>query len=308
MTIAIAASGSRAGQAVCDALLGAELLGRGAIGGFAVLAMLDDDGQLHQCSSQRGGVSTLDVPGAWLAARVAAAISSGPDRPEPLVQFLPGAARVGLVTGHRLPNRPGRDGGALNKAVLSLLARGIEPKTAVESVLADNPEADAGLIAINGRGEVGWGNSERVARRTDLGQFERQDGSSHIAILHNAIHAREPLAAQVGALAWAQLADRPGSVGWVRLTEAVPRRRAAQDRLHIDASGRITAIDCADPFVPEGPLRMTVVHLDCAVWQHGACVGRALTELFADVGDDLARPWGNAIHHTLLVRTNHVAS
>lgn len=308
MTIAIAASGRRAGQTVCDALLGAELLGRGAIGGFAVIAMLDEDGQLHQCTSQRGGVSSLDVPAPWLSARIAAAISSGPDRPEPLIQFLPGVTGVGLVTGHRLPNRPGRDGRVLNTAVLSLLARGIEPETAVRSVLADNPEADAGLIAINGRGELGWGNSERVARRTDLGQFERHDGSSRIAILHNAIHAREPLAAQVGALAWAQLTDRPGPLGWIRLTDAVPRRLAEQDRLHIDADGRITAIDCADPFVPEGPLRTTVVHLGCAVWKHGTCVGRAITELFADVSGELARPWGDAIHHTLLMRKNHVAS
>src|SRR6218665_1545674 len=119
MTIAIAASGSRAGAAVRDAVLGAELLGRGAIGGFAVLALLSGDGQLHHCMTQRGGASCLDMPDpslpppgmpqrggascrdmpdAWLAAPTAAAISSGPDRPEPLVQFLPGAAGIGLVT------------------------------------------------------------------------------------------------------------------------------------------------------------------------------------------------------------------
>src|SRR6218665_3141534 len=101
MTIAIAASGSRAGAAVRDAVLGAELLGRGAIGGFAVLALLSGDGQLHHCMTQRGGASCLDMPDAWLPAPTAAAISSGPDRPEPLVQFLPGAARIGLGTGPR---------------------------------------------------------------------------------------------------------------------------------------------------------------------------------------------------------------
>lgn len=191
-------------------------------------------------------------------------------------------------------------------AVLAMLAQGVEPKAAVESVLADNPEADAGLIAINDLGNFGWGNSERVARRTDLGQFECHDGSAHVAILHNAIHAREPLAAQVGALAWAQLTGRPGPLKWVRLTEAVPRRLAAKDSLHIDASGRITAIDCADPFVPQDPLRTTVVHLGCAVWQQGVWVGEAVTELVADAGDCLAKPFGGAIDHTLLIRTKHV--
>src|SRR6218665_3660962 len=111
MTIAIAASGSRAGAAVRHAVLGAELLGRGAIGGFAVLALLSGAGQLHHCMTQRGGASCLAMPDSGLAAPTAAAIPGGPGRPEPLVQFLPGAAGIGLVAGHR-PAGPPRRGGA----------------------------------------------------------------------------------------------------------------------------------------------------------------------------------------------------
>src|SRR5690606_41564886 len=116
MTIGIAASGPRAGAAVRAAVLGAELLGRGAIGGFAVFAVLDGQGRYRHCETQRGGIGALDIPPAWLEARAAAVISSGPDRPEPLVQFLPGASGLGLVTGHRLPDRPGAVGVALNQA------------------------------------------------------------------------------------------------------------------------------------------------------------------------------------------------
>ena len=308
MTIAIAASGARAGAAVRDALLGAELLGRGAIGGFAVLAILDEDGRLQHRVTQRDGVCGLEVPEAWMAARIAAVISSGPDRPEPLIQFLPGSVGVGLVTGHRLPNRAGLDGRALNAAVLAMLDKGVEPKAAVESVLAANPEADAGLIAINAQGALGWGNTARVGRRTDLGQFTHDDGSSRVAILHNAIFSSEPLAPQVGALAWARLKGLPGSIDWIRMAAAVPFRFADRDRLHVDAAGRITAIDNADPYRPEAPRRTTVVHLGGEIWRQGVCAGHVITELVADVVDGIAMPCEGATSNTLLMRLNHVAS
>ena len=43
----VAAAGAQAGAAVFDAVLGAELLGRGAIGGFVVFAVLDEQGRLQ---------------------------------------------------------------------------------------------------------------------------------------------------------------------------------------------------------------------------------------------------------------------
>src|SRR3546814_1161836 len=64
------------------------------------------------------------------------------------MQFTPAEAAVGMVTGHRLPNTPGVDGRPLNLAVLARLQQGETPRQAVEEVLAANPEADAGLIAL----------------------------------------------------------------------------------------------------------------------------------------------------------------
>src|SRR6218665_882116 len=111
--------------------------------------------------------------------------SGGGGGQECFVKFLGGGAGIGLVTGHRHPSRPGRDGAALNAAVLALLGQGAAPQPAVASVLAANAEADAGLIAIDAQGVLGWGNSERVLRRSDLGQFQRDDGAARVAILHN---------------------------------------------------------------------------------------------------------------------------
>ena len=47
MTIGVAASGPQAGAAVRAAALAAELMGHGAIGGFAVFAVMDDDGRVR---------------------------------------------------------------------------------------------------------------------------------------------------------------------------------------------------------------------------------------------------------------------
>src|SRR6218665_49573 len=164
------------------------------------------------------------------------------------------------------------------------------------------------LIAIDAEGVLGWGNSERVLRRSDLGQFQRDDGSARVAILHNSIFSCAPLAEQVGALAWAQLTGLAGPIGWVRLAAAVPRRIAHRDRVHIDPSGAITAIDSANPYVSTNLHRTTVAYLGSEVWRHGVCVGRVMTELVADVADGMVMPFGDAAHDAFLMRTDHVAS
>src|SRR6218665_257884 len=202
----------------------------------------------------------------------------------------------------------GGEGGGLNGGVLALLGQGAAPQPAVASVLAANAEADAGLIAIDAQGVLGWGNSERVLRRSDLGQFQRDDGAARVAILHNSIFSCAPLAEQVGALAWAQLTGLAGPIGWVRLAAAVPRRIAHRDRVHIDPSDAITAIDSANPYVPTNLHRATVAYLGSEVWRHGVCVGRVMTELVADVADGMVMPFGDAAHDAFLMRTDHLPS
>jgi hypothetical protein len=307
MTIGIAASGQHAGAAVRAAVIGAELLGRGAIGGFAVFAVLDENGELRHCVTQRGGIGQLAIPPAWLAARVAAVISSGPDRPEPLIQFLPGASGIGLVTGHRLPNRPGQDGTPLNRAVLALLAAGRAPQQAVDSVLAAHPESDAGLIAIGADGELAMGNSARVQRRDDLGSYQGQRASCRLAMLHNSIYARVPLADDLAQLAWAHLSGQPAALRLLTLAAPVALRAAERDRVTIDAHGNIVALETADPNLPAIQRRSTVVYLNTEVWQDGRAVGRIATELYADLTGGKVLPGADPVQNMLAMRVNHVA-
>ena len=310
MTIGVAASGPRAGAAVREAVLGAELLGRGAIGGFAVFAVLDARGDLQYCETQRGGIGQLAIPPAWLDARTAAIISSGPDRPEPLIQFLAGASQLGLVTGHRLPNRAGEDGIPLNTAVLDRLALGQSAQQAVDAVLANHPEVDAGLIAITANGELGWGNSARVARRSDQGTAGRDDAIGRVRLLHNSIYAESSsqLSDTLAYIAWAQIQGRLGPWRFLRLNQAVAVRAGPGDRVQVDEMGNIVSLESADPHVPRLNRRATAVYLGTEVWCGDRRMGRVATELYATLTDGTATPLDGVAQQTLLMRADHVTA
>jgi hypothetical protein len=158
MTIGIAAWGPDAGHAVFAALTAAEKVGRGSIGGFAVFVAITGDGRVIRAETQRGGTATLFLNGETTgtnppdeagAAPLAALMSSGPDRPEPLAQFVVADGRAGLVTGHRLPNAAAVSGRPLNAEILELMRTGSAPADAVRQVLEANPHADAGVIAAS---------------------------------------------------------------------------------------------------------------------------------------------------------------
>ncbi len=285
MTIGVAASGPNAGAAVRSAALAAELLGYGAIGGFAVFAVLDEDARVHHATVQRGGVTALDLPPAWLRASHAALIESGPDRPEPLVQFLPGADGVGLVTGHRLPNRPGAGGVPLNQAVLRRLAAGQAPADAVAGVLQAHPEIDAGLIALSADGRLAWGNTARVDRRPDRGQAARDNGACRLAVLHNAIFPCPPLAQAMADLAWQDLTGQAGAYRALSLRAPVAIQAAGRDRILVDARQRVIGIEQADPSFPTARRRANAVYLGSEVWQDGRHIGHTVSELVVDMAD-----------------------
>lgn len=309
MTIGVAAHGPRAGAAVRAAVLAAELLGRGAIGGFGVFAILDSGGEPQYRVAQNGGITALALPDEWLDARFAAVISSGPNRPEPLVQFLPGKKGVGLVTGHRLPNLPGLDGVPLNQAALAGMAAGKAPQQAVDAVLAANPEADAGLIALDARGRLGWGNTARVARRADRGEAHRASGDARFAVLHNSIHAQSALPDDIADLAWSQLTGQPASLRFLYLREPVPIRAADHDRVHVTAEGVVTAIDSANPELVHSRRLGTAVYLGSEVWLDGRRAGHAATELVAEMADGKAgRPAGAPVIPIVMKEGTHVAS
>ncbi|MFJ1301926.1 DUF6963 family protein [Pseudomonadota bacterium AL_CKDN230030165-1A_HGKHYDSX7] len=307
MTIGVAAAGHLAGAAVYDTVLAAELLGRGAIGGFAVFAVLLPDGRLEYRTTQREGITSLALPPAWREAELAAVISSGPDRPEPLTQFVAGEAGAGLVTGHRLPHLTGGDGVPLNRSVLQRMAHGDVPQAAVDAVLGAHAEWDVGLVALDVRGNIGLANSARVARRDDLGHFIRQSNGTSVALLHNSIYARGALAEQLGEVAWSTLTGVPSVLRFVTLARPTPLATATRDRVDIDALGCITGIATANARLARLDRRCTVIYLGTEVWCEGEMVGRATTELYVEARNGVVQPASLAANNMFMMRSAHVA-
>ncbi len=273
-----------------------------------MFAVLDEAGRLDYRVTQRGGIGALALPDAWMTAQTAAVISSGPDRPEPLTQFLAGAAGVGLVTGHRIPNSLGDDGVALNQAVLELIASGEAPQSAVDQVLAANAELDAGLIAIGADGRLGWGDSARVRRRGDRGSFQRDDGTCRLALAHNSIFSSQPLAEALGEFAWAALHGVEGRLRALRLNAAVPVRLGSRDAVHIDSQGRVELIDSANPELSQARRRGTAIYLGSQVLYHGRPIGRVETELVAELAEGIATPLPGSVPSTLLMSVADVVT
>jgi len=94
MTIGIVAHGPRAGLAIVRALRAIEAVGRGAIGGFVSFVSIASDGSVERAETQRGGTIGLFPNGetegsaaSLMEAPTAGLMSSGPDRPEPLIPF-----------------------------------------------------------------------------------------------------------------------------------------------------------------------------------------------------------------------------
>lgn len=294
MTIGILAVGPNAGLAVFQSLAAAEKVASGAIGGFAAFAAIVAEGDLVRAETQRGGTTTLFTEGertgvgpppAIAAARLAAVMSSGPDRPAPLSQFVAGEAGVGLVTGHRLPNAAGRGGRAVNLQVLANLAGGMSAREAVERAIAENQEADAGIIACDLAGGVHALNSRRVAARPDLGHARRTDRSGAVVeVLHNAIRPVASLASLVCDIAMNVMvpADRP--VGSVVVRAGTPIRAGDANRV-VMAAGEVQAVETTDPTVLAGRCNCAAVYLGAEVVDDGHLLGFTIMEPNAVVAD-----------------------
>lgn len=286
MTIGIGATGPNAGLAVFRALAAAEAVGIGAIGGFAVFAVLTADGRVLRAQTQRGGTRTLFTecettgtapPQEIASAPYAALMSSGPDRPAPLTQFL-AASEAGLVTGHRLPNMPGPDGRPVNEAVLAGLARRMSAEQALVRVLNADPEVDAGMIALGpGRG-LAARNSRLVAARPDLGSATLLAGDVAVAVLHNAIRPAAELAPLVAAVALGVLAPPHKVAGHVVVHAGTPVALAQSHRVTLGPNGVATLVETTDARIVNGRHACAAIYLGATVVHDGIPLGRTVME------------------------------
>ena len=296
MTIGIAAAGRRAGRAAFEALRAVEKVSRGAIGGFVSFVAISSEGTLLRAETQRGGTATLftsgestgiEPPLAFAEAPFAALMSSGPDRPEPLAQFTPGNPEVGLVTGHRLPNMPGVDGVPLNQAVLQRLCGGCSPAQAIDAELSRNPQADAGLIAVDIQGRIQLANSAFVAKRPDLGSalLEDREIGATVGVLHNAIHPHGGLATLAASVALDQIAPLDHCDFEVELASGLLLELGEENCIHLDSELRVERLTVTEKcwFAPKW--HGAAISFAAAVRRDGLLVGSATSEPYCTAMD-----------------------
>ena len=268
VTIGIAAFGERAGLAVLEGLRAAEAVGRGALHGFVSLVAIGTDGRLFRADIQDGGSAALlagsrlagsrlagsRLAGSSLADEIvnatrAGLMSSGPNRPEPLSQFTPADPAIGLVTGHRFPNAPGTGGRPLNLEILELLRQGYEPAAALSQVIAANPQADAGFIALSGSGRLHAGNTPYLSGFGDAGQAVgyAPDGTAGVAVLHNAIRPHRALAGLVVEVALAVMHREPGTEAAILMKAGLPLIVGGDNAIEVDDACEARWITIRDP-------------------------------------------------------------
>jgi len=296
VTIGIGAFGPKAGLAVHQALRAAERVGRGAIGGFASYAAITADGRLMRAETQRGGSSTLFTDGETTGveppeevanAIAAGVISSGPDRPAPLTQFLPADGAAGLVTGHRLPNAKGAGGQPINEEILALLRSGRTAREAVDAVLDRNANSDTGIIAVDRSGQVYSRNAARVLRRPDLGHARREHASPKavVEVLHNAIRPYPAAAALAADVALATMVGEPKEVGRVTVSAGCPVALGPEDAVVVDDDLNATKIVTTDPLLVSGRQVCAAIYLHSKVVKGGRVIGRTMFEPITTVVD-----------------------
>lgn len=286
MTIGIACVGPNAGRAVFDALALVERIGRGAIRGFVAYAAVAE-GEVHRRSTQRGGTSTLFTDGERVGlpppdvvagARVAALMSSGPDRPEPLSQFVAAEPGGALVTGHRLPNAPASGGEPLNLEVLRRMQGHESADAAVQRIMAENQDADAGVIAVDRAGAVALANAPRVQVRPDQGSGYRELDRARVAVLHNAIWPRAVIAELAIEAALDTMLGLYAPTGHIRVSAGTPLTHGQVDAVEVDADGRALRIVTRDSRLFAGQWNCAAIYLGSEVRAGSTLLGHTTGE------------------------------
>ena len=247
MTIGIAAFGPKAGAGIIAGLGAVEKIGRGAIGGFVSLVVLTDDGRLLRASVQVGGSEALfpeDLPPEIAQTQCAGLISSGPNRPEPLSQFITAKIGVGIVTGHRMPHTEGKDKIALNSMVLAEMEAGRYPQTAIDYVLNLYPNADAGFLAVSVNGRMGIGNCKSVLARGDKGMaiLNVKSRTAKIATIHNAIQPHSLISTLSNQVGKDKMCHQGGPEQWITIKSGITVKSGTTAQVHVDSSRMVKNI------------------------------------------------------------------
>lgn len=287
MTIAIGAMGKNAGLAVWKALNSVEMVTSGSIGGFATFTIIDQNGKVKYYYTQRGGSRTLFTSGDSVIdyppqevvnAPIAGVISSGPDRMEPLSAFLVAEDNLGLVTGHRIPQAIGTSGQPVNIEVLKLMRNGVPANLAVEKVMEQNPNVDAGLIAIDVKGSSGIKNSIKVEQRPDAEKAIAEKDDTKVMVLNNEIYPVKITADLAAAIAMEVMIGARKPDMQISINTGLKVQYGIHDKIVIDENNNALEVFTTDSTILDGKVTCVVPYLGSLVVKDNKVIGRLMNE------------------------------
>jgi hypothetical protein len=137
----------------------------------------------------------------------------------------------------------------------------------VVSVLADNPYADVGFIAIDRQGNLYAQNAPRVQKRPDAGFAYREDAATgaKLAVLHNAIEPCQSLAPLVADIAFRQMVAVDPVVGWFTLSAGIPVVYGEVDAVEVDGQGVAQSVVTSDRTFTTGDRSGVAIYLHSLV-------------------------------------------
>lgn len=295
-TIAIVATGPRAGEAVFRALEAAEKVSSGSIGGVARFYAMTADGKINLVTNYgRGGTATLFIrgeetgvppPPELAEAVVAGVVSTGPREPwlgdydGPYPWFGDG---VGFVIGHRIPDAEGVSGLPVDHAVFRLMQGGLSAREAVDRVMSENPRVDAGLIAVGADGEVAMRNSELVDERPDYGRARGEDLPSGAVVetILNEIHPPQAVAQLVVNTALEVMSESRKPDVQITVRAGLVVQHGVENLIEVDDRLEARRVVTTEAGHLEGTQWAVVPYIASRVVQNGRTIGYTVNEPLA---------------------------
>lgn len=292
-TIAIAARGPRAGEAVFRALEAAEEISSGSIGGVAVIYAILPDGTVRTFdNSGRGGTRTLFIrgeetgvppPPAIAEATIAGVLSTGPRSGAPPEERGPHPAYgdgVGFVVGHRIPGAVGASGLPVDHETFKLMQEGLSARQAVDRVMSANPRLDVGLIAVDAAGNVAMRNSALVDERPDYGRARGEDPELGVVVetIFNEIHPPQAVAQLVVNVALEIMTGSQEPDFEITVPLELAAERGAENVVEVDDRMQAVRVTTTDEIARGDPVAV-VPYLLSRVVHDGETIGYTINEV-----------------------------
>lgn len=131
----------------------------------------------------------------------------------------------------------------MNDETLELMRRGCSAADAVGRVIAANPNADAGMIALSLNGDFGLADAPSVGKRGDAGRAQAGSATTAAAaVLHNAILPHRPIATLAAEVAIDVMRPPDRPTRWITLRAGARVAAGPANAVLIDANGVVVEI------------------------------------------------------------------